>query len=415
MKLAHRLAGVYTEASLFLFVRPLMLRCLACLVFATLFVSAASAELYQWKDAQGQFHFSDKKPEDTGSTKLQLSNNGAMRDFDVPAMPPASLRFNGISRLLLLKPIRLALTDAAVRTDPVVGSYYFGPDCVSPTSATLKEWRERYPSADPLENGYANTAMNEAMKKGLRRLIWIDVNTPQASNVILNATITDMQFSACARAARLDARYGYQDFKHSAARVRIKWTFLSASDHKVIYETSTEGVANVPAVDFQLISEALTNAFADAMQRLMRDEMINKMMILPEGDVEEGWVEKARQLPRALYERYVLRPRLAEIVVLLGAIKPITTEYYLTNGQWPSDLGQVQIDAAELSHPDRIASVTLRGQGEIVADISPAFGAGSRLILMPSPTRNGTTVLWQCTAMIESASLQQWLEEFCLQ
>jgi len=377
------------------------------------------AELYQWTDAQGQTHFSDKKPDAANSKTLDLPDGGAMRDFAAQPAQPKAFSTNSASRLLLVKPAQLALAGSG-KADPVIGNYHFGPDCVSPSSITLNDWRQRYPDTDPLQHGdYAGAALEELGRNGFSSLSWINTYPLQPTNVMLDVTITDMQLLACARKTKLDGKYNKYDFKHSAARLGVKWTFRNGADNKIIYESSTEGVANIPANKIQLMDEALIQAFRDALLHLLEDASIGDLMTLPAtatsepASTDSDWLGQATQLPKALYDRYVQTSKLAEIIALLGTVKMVTTEYYLSNGEWPGNLEQVQLPATGLSHPDRIASVILRGHGEIVADISPAFGTGSQLMLIPSSTMAGTAIKWRCAANLQSTTLQQWLAEKC--
>jgi hypothetical protein len=388
----------------------------SCLLFFLFSCSPAHAELYQWTDAQGQTHFSDKKPAAANSKTVDIRDSGAMRNFETKTAQPVTLSIYGSTRLLLVKPVQLAL-DNAGKANPVIGSYHFGPDCVSPSSMTLNEWRQRYVEADPRPAGYSDEIVGELGRHGLSSLNWQNNFSLQPTNVMLDASITDMQLLTCATKTKLDGKYQYYEFRRSAARLVVKWTFRSAIDQKVIYEASTVGVANPPNAQIQyLMNAALKQAMNDAVLHLLEDISILEIMRLPAGadpeqPIEGDWLDKVTQLPKAMYDRYVKTATLTEILTLLVPIKNVVSEYYMSEGDWPTSLEQMQLSS--MSEAGKIASVSLRGRGEIVADISPAFGPGTLLILIPSSAGSGGTIQWSCAATLNSPILQQWLMDTC--
>jgi hypothetical protein len=397
----------------------MLLRSLACLIFAALFASTVSAELYQWKDAQGKVHFSDKKPDAAASETLALPNNGAMQPFDArPATPKVFSTVRGTQRPLLVRSARIALDDTA-KADPVVGSYYFGPDCVSPSAITLSSMRQRHPELD--QPGYGTTTISELSRYGFGGMGWNAAYAKQPINVVLDIVVTDLQILACARKIRRDSKYTSVDFMHSAARIVVKWTFSNAFDGKVIYETTTEGVVNVPAAKVQAMSEALRLAYVNAVQHLLEDDSLSTLLTQakpieqPEPVLmETNRFEEFLKIPKALYDRYMLTGRLAEILSFMSKVKAQTSEYYFSNGIWPSSLDQLDLSPADLTLPDRVASITLGSEGTIAADISPALGAESQLVLLPEPPAvPGGVMRWRCAAAIDSPTLQQWLLETC--
>jgi len=406
-----------------------MLRRTRTCLFALLsFPVFSHAELYQWTDAQGRVHFSDKKPSAAAETPVQVhSNTSGMPKFNLPEPRPRS--FNNPKEGVQLQ---IKLPEFLIRPNSRVGAYYFGGDCVSPTAIPWSDLQNRYPLAIPREIDFRGKARSILRSSNISYREFSSANYANDPDLLLEPNIVSIDLHACVPKPiqRANPRYSVVSFTHSTAMITVQWTLKTTRrEQKTLMMISTEGAAPLPATapGEQTMNQALLNAYLNALTRVFENAEIfdhlrrpppaprpTPQKIVPKPAPEEpGFFEELSGLPRSMIERQEIEKKLVDIVVNLSPIKTMVTEFFASEGYWPTDFAQLNLDASALTRPDRIAGVQLGVQGEIIADVSPAFGAGAQLTLIPEHSMAGTMMRWTCKAEIESAAAQSWLTEHC--
>lgn len=97
------------------------------------------------------------------------------------------------------------------------------------------------------------------------------------------------------------------------------------------------------------------------------------------------------------YQNYVGRAQVSEAISLASSAKTAVSEYYLTNGSWPTDTDDAGIETMEgsyvastgLTGTGGLIQVTMKGTGDVATGLE-----GTSLIFEPSDA--GGTIQWEC-------------------
>ena len=103
------------------------------------------------------------------------------------------------------------------------------------------------------------------------------------------------------------------------------------------------------------------------------------------------------------YQNYTKRSHVTEGLNLAGGAKAAVSEYYSSNGEWPTNNSKAGLAAAKSIKGNAVRSVTVNGS-KITIEYNTKVNAGSNLILKGSATSGGVT--WDCKTGTLKAELR---------
>lgn len=98
------------------------------------------------------------------------------------------------------------------------------------------------------------------------------------------------------------------------------------------------------------------------------------------------------------YQDYTKRARVSEALSLAAGAKAAVTEYYSSEGQWPSSNTDAGIATAASISGDSVNSVTVSGAGVITVAMNSTKVAAGNVVL--TPTNKQGSIDWACTGSI---------------
>ncbi|MET0051292.1 MAG: pilin [Candidatus Thiodiazotropha sp.] len=95
---------------------------------------------------------------------------------------------------------------------------------------------------------------------------------------------------------------------------------------------------------------------------------------------------------------------LSNVIAQLSPIKVAVQQYYVMNGAWPAQPGDMGFNQDNLKSSD-INEVMMGDQGAIMVWLSERFGQEKRLVMAPRMVMDGTSMEWQCMANFPTSAL----------
>ena len=111
------------------------------------------------------------------------------------------------------------------------------------------------------------------------------------------------------------------------------------------------------------------------------------------------------------YQDYTKRARVSEGLSLAAGAKAAVTEYYASNGAWPTSNTQAGIANATDIKGNSVTSVTVGADGAITVDFDDTKVATGTIAL--TPTANAGSVSWKCAATSGAALASKYLPAEC--
>jgi prepilin-type N-terminal cleavage/methylation domain-containing protein len=102
------------------------------------------------------------------------------------------------------------------------------------------------------------------------------------------------------------------------------------------------------------------------------------------------------------YNDYLARARASEAIYAAAPYKLGVSEYYISNGTWPGNLGDIGVTFASTTY---VASITAGGSGvfTLAAQNTNCDGGDPSFTFTPTAAGN-RNVAWACTSTIDSCS-----------
>lgn len=107
-------------------------------------------------------------------------------------------------------------------------------------------------------------------------------------------------------------------------------------------------------------------------------------------------VENARQTMDAQAAEMNQRGLVADAVQRATMFRVALTEYYQTNGRWPTDADEAGLPSPSEMRGGAVRTVTLGAQGAVTIALDDRFGAGSVIVLKPDANAASGIVDWNC-------------------
>jgi Pilin (bacterial filament) len=117
-------------------------------------------------------------------------------------------------------------------------------------------------------------------------------------------------------------------------------------------------------------------------------------------------VENARQTMDAQASEMNQRGLVADAVQRASMFRVALTEYYQTNGRWPTDADEAGLPSPSEMRGGAVRTVTLGAQGAVTIALDDRFGVGSVVILKPDVNAASGIVDWNCEVKGDAALKQ---------
>ncbi|WP_277422519.1 pilin [Melaminivora alkalimesophila] len=102
------------------------------------------------------------------------------------------------------------------------------------------------------------------------------------------------------------------------------------------------------------------------------------------------------------YQDYTKRSRVTEGLALASGAKTAVTEYYSSQGAWPTDNATAGLAAANTIKGDSVDSVTVGANGVITVAMNSTKVASGSIVLTPTASASGGSVEWKCTTTLNA-------------
>ena len=103
------------------------------------------------------------------------------------------------------------------------------------------------------------------------------------------------------------------------------------------------------------------------------------------------------------YQDYTKRTHVSEGLSLAGGAKAAVTEFFSTNGTWPTRNGSAGIATAASIKGNAVNSVTVGSSGKITVALNATKVASGNVVL--TPTNTDGSVTWKCTGTVPAKYL----------
>ncbi len=397
---------------------------LVCSIFLITTLNAQAA-VYKWTDAQGKVHYSDKKVDEKASEqKVQF---GSMPQAPIVALAqPQKYNAAKPSKWLAVTKPELSVIESNAQTGKQF-TFYFGGDCVSPTSLSLNDFKKRY-----VKYLKDSTDMQEAVIRQLDiynyRNLHFKTDGPMRDldnneGYILQLDLLDIKVNACVR--KLDSpqdsglldQFAIRAFDKTNAWVKLRWAIKNSTGEKVFASNISEGAVNdIDGLDAP-VAGVFKTAYRDAVINMIADPEFMKTMepapvsIAGAASALAG-TPKIEAKPRAqtlaglpgkMQNTYVARANFANALTSVNPLRIAISNYYAENGQWPAYFSDIGVDSSTLREPGIVDSVEIRLGGTLHVVLSAAaFGAGHYFQMAPD-TRRGTMIDWNCKTTLDKS------------
>jgi len=271
-------------------------------------VSNSNAKLYKWVDKKGRIQFSDKKPLTIKAVDVDKKIHTSKRKFNITNINPIRYNYKVPSKTIQIE--KIIFKSQKIRVDSIiVGHVYKGTKCNK--NAYSIKWNDM--------NGKISSKKS-LIKQVLHRQLKTLNYTPLAltsplekkeTNISLIATIMEAKFKVCIRPDYKYSSSYYNGFKNKIKRdqtlldkgyLKVYWQVFDNLQHKIIYETTTEGKTNWRQHTKTLFGvDGFTSNFSDALLHTMnalfaeqdfikqlhplysnpKDNPVNKLLSLP--------------------------------------------------------------------------------------------------------------------------------------
>ncbi len=408
-----------------------LLFCCYCLL-----VMPARAELYQWRDANGTIHYSDKKPASNYNT-LDYDSRFGLPTLSVEPVTAPPWRGSKSLQQVLVMPLGYAGFEQN-RAHSSIGAFYFGPDCVSPTAMQWRQLQTDFPQAIP-----SDKTLQDRISSTLRESGYL-VNRGYAKGgkpgyvkqtaYELYGNLIDLDLHTCAasqlrtskrRKAQQSQSLKNQYFNKTRSRVKIQWLLKAHDSGKVVFTAISDGAAGARDNTDLNMRMAFLTAVQDAARRLTANHELLEILQAPEGTpapVHKRTVTRAPQAEPRFWdtlssirekysESYRTRAKFAEVMSRFSGIKIHLAQYYMQNGSWPASFNEIGVQAIDFTEAGIIDEIKLGRKGEVELDVSSGFGIGAFVLITPKP--NSAMINWECKMSMAEQTLNHIGTEAC--
>jgi len=394
-------------------------------IMFTIFVAAATsaqAAVYKWVDEHGKVHYSDQK-RDQKASEQSVSVGTMPKAPLVVAAQPQAYGNDQPPKWLLVKEVAVALdAEDSARKNNV--SFYFGGDCVSPTSISFDNFQQRYRKNIDVTADVRRILTSTLAKYGYRNNYVKDddpkYNIQGDEGYLLRLQITAIKINACVTKLRSPQDSGMLDkfslssYDKSNSWLRLTWSVENGN--KILASGFSDGAANDMDGQDANINSTFRQAFTSGIHNLIADPEFVKVMSPARSITDAAGrprVESSAEpeepkptlkaLPGKLQSSYVTRAKFAQALSLVNPVRLSVTMFYGQNGEWPNYFSDMNLDAKHLHQPGIVDAVSLRLGGKLHVKLAPeTFGANQSFELTPDVS-NPMAMDWICKTSLDKS------------
>lgn len=398
-----------------------------------IFLSASSSvinagELYKWKDKNGVVHYSEKKPEHLQNVE-SVDIKGDRQFQPVPTLLGIKRPENLDSRHIVL--LREEDFWQLEQPNKKIATYYFGGDCVSPSTASFQKMKDNhrllFPRVSSLvdwveEKIYKlNYAVSESRKRPLKN------NVARHDNaLVLKWKLVNIDYHLCLFNLRKynknkRIRMGFDPFKYSEsdynrrrATLTISWTLEDGLSGKVLYQTETSGSADFWVRDIhkyrlKTIKESLQNATNNLFAQ---ENFISIVMGVPKTANSAPAAQKLKKLDGGLLNSITnvlssnaqKKSEFARAISSVQPLKAMIMEYYLSQDSWPRDFSEMGLSQSQLRDPTYVQRFELDYNGTIVIWLDEKrFTKDAAILIQPNVKPGALQIRWSCKTNLDNS------------
>lgn len=405
---------------------------IAFVLFSVLQTTAFAGELYKWKDENGVVHYSEKKPEHLQKVEaLEIENAGQFKPAELLPGIKRPTDVDGRHIVLLINEDFWSLNDPQKK----IATYYFGGDCVSPTTASFQKIKDLHPQLFPRANDLAYEMENTIYKLNYSvsksRVRPLKNNIARYDNaLLLKWQLQNVDYHLCLfnlqkynKNKRI--RMGFDPFKYSPgdfnrrrATLTINWTLEDGLSGNVLYQTQTSGSAdfwdrNNHKFKLKAVKTALQNATSNLFAQ---PEFFAKVTQLP--SVKSRVAVKLKKLDTGLFESLANtlssnaknKAEFARVISSIQPLKAMIAEYYMMNDSWPKQLEDLRISNSQLIDPSYIKRVELDYNGTILIWLDEKrFAKDAAILIKPDIGAGNFRINWQCKTNLSD----NYYDDYC--
>ncbi len=235
------------------------------------------------------------------------------------------------------------------------------------------------------------------------------------NGLLLQMRVTQLYLDACAPDTHEPEKtYGQQSITYSAfnrhqLQLSLDWTLLSPDGKQLFTGQTTTRAGNMQvnssidqvynqSVD-QAVMQLLGNpAFQSALNQASPPAAAGTTSDTTSGNGNDSG--DGGLLSMLVPKHFKQQAELAGVLAEMSQLKVAMTEYYMSEGQWPTRFEQMQMPPAPMA---RGAVLLLQPGGVIMARLPASFGDGKELLLRAPDDPTGIGAQWHCETNVEFA------------
>jgi len=317
-----------------------------------------------------------------------------------------------------------------IPTDKSVGFYAYGSDCTPFKDRNWPQALNDHPRSFPDAGGIVGAESKVVKSLGYAAQVADEYSVVSMKRKLggysLHADIVDLRFDSCAPDLGEDVVYSKRkistsQFKRHRIIVRINWKLIGASDDQVLYQQTTEGVADSWLLNAKA-KKVFSLAVENATSQLFAEQALVASLVTQSPQQEPGFFgnllsflssqdNAETESNSGLANRFVLQAQAAQAFSEISILKVGSLEHYMMEGDWPEDLSAIGISNATFNNSDTISHVNLQPDGSIMVELKEKFGNDKIITLSPETgDGNASIVRWHCSSNLDSAYLPQSCE-----
>ncbi|UTF61643.1 pilin [Gilvimarinus sp. DA14] len=376
----------------------------------------ALAQVYTWTDEQGKVHYSDQRRVSHAEAKV----------IDIGGMPPAPLLDHQTpasygAEVYPLVLDRFFYADSVSDENRALITYYFGGDCVSPTSENFNQLRVRYPQILQDDKKLQANTYRQLRKSSYGLLYRAGhYSMPVVDNAeirVLNAQVTDLKINACRTKLMGGAASG--DLESATAGsfdvlnswIQVTWQLADSPSSDPSHTWVTQGVA-ATRLDRELsLYRAVEDAYLAALDQLQNDSRWRAAVTNPDANRTTAPAadppDPQLQTPA---QTYLQQAELARAFAEIAPLRVAVAEYYQVRGVMPLSVSAIGVRSPAM-RSEVIQHLEMRQPGVMRADLAGA-NEGVFIELVPELEHGYTGIKWRCISNAAASILPSACEEY---
>ncbi len=376
--------------------------------------SLVQAQVYTWTDENGKVHYSDQRRVSHAEAKV----------IDVGGMPPAPFMDHQIpasysGEVFPLVLDRFYYADAVSDESKALITYYFGGDCVSPTSENFNQLRVRYPKV-LRDDANLQAATYRQLRKSSYGLLYraghYSMPVVDSAEIrVLNAEIIDLKINACRTNLHAGATLG--DLESAAvgsfdvlnAWIKVKWQLADSPNSEALHSWVTQGVAATRLDRDLSLFGAVEDAYLVALDQLQNNESWREAILNPE-EIQHLIKNDAAPEPSTVEGLYQKKAQLAQAFVEISPLRTMIAEYFQVRGVMPLSISALGVRRQTMKSAV-VDNVAIANPGTLRADLAGA-NEGVFIELVPELEHGYTGIKWRCLSNAGQALLPDACEVY---